>query len=190
MNRKSTYTEEELIVQLRLNQREAFEYLYDHYSGALYGIIFKILKDEDKAADSLQDAFLKIWRNISSYNSEKGTLFTWILNIARNTAIDKLRSEAKSENVIKWDHVKEIDLSATAVFNPSSSTLDLRAIVASMLPEKKEMIEMVYFQGYTHEEVSEKLRMPLGTVKSRVRRALQELRDVFSVSHVPMARFA
>ena len=99
MTARYTYTEQELTTLLKSNDRSAFEYLYDHYSPALYGIIVKIVKDEERACDAMQDTFLKIWKNISSYNSEKGTLFTWILNIARNTAIDKLRVEVKKEKI-------------------------------------------------------------------------------------------
>ena len=182
MNVRSTFTEPELIALLKCNNKEAFEYLYDHYSSALYGIILKIVKDEDKAADVMQDAFLKIWKHMGSYNSEKGTLFTWILNVARNTAIDKLRVEVKTENAVSWDNVREIDLTSATIFNPTFTTIDLRAIVSTLLPERKLLIEMVYFQGYTHEEVSEKLSLPIGTVKSRVRKSLQELRTVFEVS--------
>ncbi|TDE18522.1 RNA polymerase sigma factor [Dyadobacter psychrotolerans] len=182
MSHKSTFTEQELVSQLKSNNREAFEYLYDRYSSALYGIILKIIKDEEKAADVMQDVFLKIWKNISSYNSEKGTLFTWILNVARNTAIDKLRMDVKMQLNVSWDAVKEIELTPGAIFTPTPSTIDIRAIVELLLPERKLLIDMVYFQGYTHEEVSEKLSIPLGTVKSRIRKSLQELRGVFGVN--------
>lgn len=187
MNARSTMSEQELIIQLKMNKREAFEYLYDHYSSPLYGIVLKILKDEDKAADSLQDTFVKIWKNIAAYNREKGTLFTWILNIARNTAIDKLRGEVKTSEVVKWDQVKDSELTPTAVFDPSPATMDLRAIVAGMLPERRQLIEMVYFEGYTQEEASVRLQLPLGTVKSRIRRALQELRGTFMIEHLQVA---
>lgn len=179
MNGKSIYNEEQLVQQLKLNKRDAFEYLYDNYSSALYGIAFKILKEEEKAADTLQDTFLKIWKNIASYNFDKGTLFTWMLNIARNTAIDKLRGEVRNENVIKLENISEMELTPAGIFDLSLSTIDIRGIVSLLLPEKKQVIELVYFQGYTHEEVSEKLNLPLGTVKSRVRRALTELRNIF-----------
>jgi len=182
MSQKSTFTEHELVSHLKVNNREAFEYLYDRYSPALYGIILKIIKDEEKAADIMQDVFLKIWKNIGSYNAEKGTLFTWILNVARNTAIDKLRMDAKLQLSVSWDAVKEIELTSTVIFNPTPSTIDIRAIVERLLPERKVLIDMVYFQGYTHEEVSEKLCLPLGTVKSRIRKSLQELRLVFEVN--------
>jgi RNA polymerase sigma factor (sigma-70 family) len=181
MNTRSTYTEQELIESLKRNDREAFEYLYDRYSSALYGIILRIVKDEEKAADVMQDAFLKIWKNMASYNAEKGTLFTWILNVARNTAIDKLRVEVKLERVIALEQVPDGELANSSIYNPSTVTMDLRAIVERLVPERKLLIDLVYFQGYTHEEVSENLRLPLGTVKSRIRKALQELRVVFSV---------
>jgi RNA polymerase sigma factor (sigma-70 family) len=189
MTAKYTFTEQQLISLLKSNDRVAFEYLYDNYSAALYGIIVKIVKDEERACDVMQDTFLKIWKGISSYNAEKGTLFTWILNIARNTAIDKLRMEVKKENVIKLDSLHDNDLSSASVFIPIPATIDVRSIVEQLLPERKLLIDMVYFQGYTHEEVSERLSLPLGTVKSRIRKALQELRDVFSVT-TPEAVFA
>ncbi|WP_221393987.1 RNA polymerase sigma factor [Dyadobacter sp. NIV53] len=188
MNNKSSLTETELVLRLKGNNREAFELLYDRYSPALYGIIMKIVKDEDKAADVMQDAFLKIWKNMNSYNSDKGSLFTWILNVARNTAIDKLRTDVKTKNILNLDYVSENDLGTSSIFIPLPATIDLRTIVEKLLPEKKLLIEMVYFQGYTHEEVSEKLSLPLGTVKSRIRKSLQELRNIFDVS--PQLRMA
>ena len=92
---KVKYSEEELVTALKRNERIAFEFLYDHYSGALFNIISKTLRDEEKAADVLQESFLKIWKNIASYNPEKGRLFTWIMNIARNGAIDAVRVEGR-----------------------------------------------------------------------------------------------
>ena len=184
MTRKFTYTEKELISSLKCNNRDAFEYLYDHYAPALYGIIMKIVKDEEKAADVMQDSFLKIWKNIGAYNVDKGTLFTWILNVARNTAIDRLRLDVKLSKSINWEHVQEADLTNGVIFNPIPATIDIRAIVQRLLPEKSLLIDLVYFQGYTHEEVSAKLMLPLGTVKSRIRKALNELREIFGVKEV------
>ena len=181
MAKKLFIGEELLIEQLKLNNRKAFEYLYDNYSSALYGIILKVLKDEEKAADTLQDSFLKIWRSMSSYDAAKGSIFTWMLNIARNTAIDKLRAETRPEIVVSWDRLPEDDIIPVSVQSPLA-TIDVRSIVSRMVPEKKQVIEMVYFQGYTHEEVSERLNVPLGTIKSRVRRALTDLRTIFEAT--------
>ncbi|MCE6992414.1 RNA polymerase sigma factor [Dyadobacter sp. CY323] len=187
MNNKSTYTELELIQSLKRNDREAFEYLYDRYSSALYGIILRIVKDEERAADVMQDAFIKVWKSIGSYNSEKGTLFTWILNVVRNTAIDRLRMEVKLESLVALEHVLDGELASVSSYNPSIVTIDLRAIVERLVPERKLLIDLVYFQGYTHEEVSQNLSLPLGTVKSRIRKGLQELRVVFGVQKLEFA---
>lgn len=187
MGKKSTvYTDQELIACLKSNEKSAFEYLYDHYGAALYGIICKIVKDPDDANDVMQDAFLKIWRNIRFYNAEKGTLFTWILNIARNTAIDKLRADVKYQNDLNWINVSEGQLMPAAIVTPSTSAMDIRHWVDTLLPEKKQLIEIVYFQGYTHQEAAEFLGIPLGTVKSRIRAALQEMRSIFDL---PCAKF-
>jgi len=186
MGTKAVYTEKELVTLLKSNDRAAFEYLYDNYSPSLYGIVLKIVKCEDTASDVLQDSFLKIWKNMAFYHVEKGTLFTWMLNVARNTAIDKLRVDVKADKLIQLNSFEDIELEASQVFHPASATVDLKAIVESLRPDRKLLIDLVYFQGYTHEEASEFLGLPLGTVKSRVRKALQDLRQVFSVQNLQL----
>ena len=91
--RKTIIAEETLLLMLQSKDERGFSILYDNYSAALYGVILKIVRTEEIASDILQDSFVKIWRNIEGYNSGRGTLFTWMLNIARNTAIDKIRSQ-------------------------------------------------------------------------------------------------
>ncbi|KAA6438312.1 RNA polymerase sigma factor [Dyadobacter flavalbus] len=189
MNKSILFTENELVTLLKTNNKAAYEYLYDHYAPALYGIVRKIVKDDSRADDVMQDSFIKIWKHMASYDAEKGSLFTWMLNITRRTAIDKLRADCKFENDLKWEAVRENDLGNHAVFTPAPATLDLKSIVEKLLPEKKQLIELVYFEGYTHEEASEHLCLPLGTVKSRIRNAMKELRKVFDVSS-PTAQFA
>lgn len=181
MKTSTTLSETELIALLKSNNQPAFEYLYQRYSTALYSIALKIVKNEELAADILQDSFLKIWKNMSAYNSDKGRLFTWMLNVTRNTAIDKLRSEIEPERVLSWDMFIERDHTAAIISDTNFGQIDLRFFVDQLTPERKEVIQLVYFQGYTHEEVSNNLMLPLGTVKSRIRRALEELRIVFSV---------
>ncbi|GGC08590.1 hypothetical protein GCM10011325_39370 [Dyadobacter sediminis] len=176
---KVKYSEEELVAALKRNERTAFEFLYDHYSGALFNIISKTLRDEEKAADVLQESFLKIWKNIASYNPEKGRLFTWIMNIARNGAIDAARMEGRKPAMD--DIENRIVLNEPDVHEDSlASSSEMKAIVNMLRPERKILIDMAYFQGYTHEEISEELRIPLGTVKSRIRTALQELKQYFA----------
>jgi len=174
------YRETELVTKLKANSQSAFEYLYDHYSAALYGVILKIVKDEARAADVLQESFLKIWRNIASYSPEKGTLFTWMLNISRNRAIDMLRAEAKTDKkVVCLDVITETQHDPADGWSHIVYEMDVKRWVARLSPERRIPIELVYFQGYTHEEAAERLSIPLGTVKSRIRKGLQELRSVF-----------
>lgn len=182
MSRKSVfYCEKELVLLLKVNDKAAFEYLYDHYAAGLYGIVRRIVKDDDKADDVMQDSFIKIWRKIAYYDTDRGTLFTWMLNITRHTAIDRIRADARFDSNLNWDFVSEDDLHASSSSAPTSQAIanDLKAFVCKLGPEKRQLIELLYFEGYTHQEASEYLCLPIGTVKSRVRKALSELRQVF-----------
>ena len=177
LNKK--YSEEELVLSLKQNSQKAFEYLYDNYSGALYGIISKILKNDEKSEDTMQDVFLKIWRKIGDYDSSKGRLFTWMVKIARNASIDQLR---KDKNI--WledidDHVTQID--KVSSFQPQTTSMDIAKIMENLKPERKVLVDMVYLKGYTQEEAAELLQIPLGTAKSRIRTALQDLKIYFKI---------
>lgn len=169
------YTEEELVSLLKLQDKTAFSYLYDNYSGALFGIVLKVLhQEEELSQDVLQEAFVKIWRKIDSYDNSKGTLFTWMLNITRNTAIDKLRS-------IKRTSIQSLDDNVGFVEKQYSHTMKedrigVKDVVNKLKPEYKTIIDLSYYGGYTQEEIAEQLNMPLGTVKTRARAALIELR--------------
>jgi RNA polymerase sigma factor (sigma-70 family) len=172
------YSEEELVAALKLNQKTAFEYLYENYSGALYGLIYKVLKDEDKAADVMQDVFLKIWKKIGDYDTSKGSLYTWMMNISRNAAIDLYRKEKNVFNIDIDDQTRNID--ALHQDNPDINTMDLRNIVDKLTPERKILLDLVYLQGYTQQEAAEKLDIPLGTAKSRIRTALEDLKHYYA----------
>jgi RNA polymerase sigma factor (sigma-70 family) len=170
------YNEGELLEMLRRQDRKAFNYLYDNYSDALYGVVLKVVRTEETAQDLLQDIFVKIWKNIAQYDASKGRLFTWMLNIARNTSIDYLRANRLE--------IQDIDSAVYAVEQNQSiydelSGKELREIVSQLKPEQQTLIEMVYWGGYTHEEAAQRLEMPLGTVKTRVRSALRDLRKIF-----------
>jgi RNA polymerase sigma factor (sigma-70 family) len=172
------YSEEELVTSLKLNQKAAFEYLYENYSGALYGLIYKVLKDEDKAADVMQDVFLKIWKKIGDYDTSKGSLYTWMMNIARNAAIDLYRKEKNVFNIDIDGETRTID--GLQQENPDINTMDLRNIVDKLTPERKILLDLVYLQGYTQQEAAEKLAIPLGTAKSRIRTALEDLKHYYA----------
>lgn len=166
------------IALLQKKDKRAFEELYDSYSAVLLGIAFKITKDEDLADDVLQEAFIKIWKNIETYDPQKATIFTWMLNITRNTAIDCIRKKSYQLNIqIDSDKVSIVDQAANDSIN--INTIGVRELINGLKPEYKEVIDAVYFGDLTHEEASEKLALPLGTLKTRVRNALKELKTIF-----------
>jgi RNA polymerase sigma-70 factor, ECF subfamily len=178
--RKTIIAEDALVSLLQSKDERGFSILYDNYSSALYGVILKIVRSEEIAADVMQDAFVKIWKNIEGYNRSKGTLFTWILNVARNTAIDKIRSQEFQNSQKNQD----LETSINFIDNQGSSQFDvdaigIRKVVESLRPEHQQMIDLLYFQGYTQAEVSEEFNIPLGTVKTRVKAAVVQLRQYF-----------
>jgi RNA polymerase sigma factor (sigma-70 family) len=178
---KPQHTQEQLIAILQAGKPEEFGVLYDYFSGALYGVISKIIDDNDMAQDILQESFVKIWEKSKSYDPSKGRLFTWMLNIARNTAIDASRSKhvkaaAKIQNTD--DNVRMIDKQINV--SQSDESMDVAEIVNKLVPEHRVILDMMYFQGFSQDEVSKELGIPLGTVKTRARNAIIKLRETFN----------
>lgn len=172
-------SDQEFINRLKTRDKVAFERVYDHYSGALYGIVLKITGSEALAEDVLQSAFLKIWKGIPDYDMSKGTIFTWMLNIARNTAIDANRRKKTRPDIHELDaSVSIINQLPTDPVNPD--VLDLKEQVEKLKPEHRMVIDAVYFYGLTHEEAAQKLELPLGTLKTRVRQAVGTLKKLFA----------
>ena len=166
---------------LKNESRDAFNYLYKQYAAVLYGVINKVVYDEQTAQDVLQDVFVKIWNNIAQYNPQKGRLYTWMINIARNSAIDKLRSKGeimKGKIQTGDDIVNTMERGRNA--EQKTDTIGLRKMVAGLKPEYETIVSLAYFKGYTLDEISKTLEIPLGTVKTRMRHAIQQLRDIFN----------
>ncbi len=178
--RRTQIVEESLLTLLSEHNQEGMEILYDNYSSALYGVIHRIVQNDEMAEDVLQETFLKLWSNFSQYDARKGRLFTWIVNIARNMAIDKVRSKEftqRKKNRDISDSVSSVDLVYQTAFNPD--TIGLEEMVVKLEPEYKQIIDLLFFGGYTQSEAAEKLNLPLGTVKTRSRAAIQKLRQIF-----------
>lgn len=151
------------------------------YSASLYGIISRIIADTPTAEDVLQETFVKIWHSFSSYSNEKGRLFTWMVNIARNLAIDKIRSKDfknQNKNQELENNVTFIDEQKNTVYKPE--LLDIKKLVDTLKPEQKSILDLVYFKGYTHVEAADELGVPLGTIKTRLRMAIMQLRKHFN----------
>jgi RNA polymerase sigma factor (sigma-70 family) len=179
--RKISLSEEELVLALRHREKIAVEALYDMYSSSLYGVIVRIVIDTAVAEDVLQDTFVKIWNSFSSYSAEKGRLFTWMVNIARNLSIDKIRSKDfknQGKNQELENNVTFIDEQRNTEYKPE--LLGIKELVETLKPEQKSILDLVYFKGYTHVEAADELGVPLGTIKTRLRMAIIQLRKHFN----------
>lgn len=179
---KGKIDETELIARLKLQEKIALQYLYDHYSSAIYGVVLRIVQDEKVAEEVLQDAFMKVWNNINSYDPNKGRLFTWMLNISRNLAIDKIRSkEIKKANKTYDIEDNVYQLEGEYLIHQNVDGIGLKEVLVKLRDEEKVLVEAIYFKGYTQAEISKKLDVPLGTVKTRLRMALIKLRKELGV---------
>ncbi len=179
--KKTTLTEPELVLALQSKDSTVLKTLYSMYSSALYGVISRIITHTELAEDVLQETFVKIWQSAEHYDNSKGRLFTWMMNIARNLSIDKLRSKDFKNSLKNQDienNVSFVDEQNKVTFNPD--VLGIKQLVENLKPDLQAVLDLVYYKGYTHVEAAEKLDLPLGTVKTRIRLAIIELRRSFN----------
>lgn len=164
---------------MRQKNETAFNYLYSHYAGALYGVVLRIVLSKEYTEEVIQDVFVKIWNSISQYDAAKGRFYTWMINIARNTAIDYLKSKG-FQNELKNQSIPDFVYNSTALStsNNTSDFIGFNNVLESLETDKQELINMAYYQGYTQNEISEQLKIPLGTVKTKMRNALMKLKDL------------
>jgi RNA polymerase sigma factor (sigma-70 family) len=171
------------VQRLKSKDKSALEFLYDHYSGALYGVVFRILKNEDIAEEVLHDIFLKIWDKIDQYDSAKGKLFTWMINIARNQAIDKTRSKEISKDQKTRGIENVVNKIDSRGYNEQRvEDIGVKDIIKNLPDEQQFVVEYLYFKGYSQSELAEEFDIPLGTVKTRLRLAMQSLRTTLNVT--------
>lgn len=178
-----THTEVELIALLKRGEQSAYGYLYDHYGAALYGVVLKIVAQPLVAEEVVQEVFLKIFHNIDQYSESKGRLYTWMLQIARNTAIDTTRS--KDFKNAKRIQSLDIDVNKDAEglsSHPYMDHLGLEKVLSALTEDQRQVIDLAYYKGYTQQEISQQLQQPLGTVKTHIRGALQQLRKLLNIS--------
>lgn len=174
---KAEVNTKELIQGLKAKDKNAFDTLYDNYSDQLYGLALKITKKKDIAEDVMQETFVKVFKKAESFDENKGTLFTWMLNICRNASIDKIRYGQESRKI----QIEEQHVNIEAPKNPESKRFDseLWEVLEKLEDEHKELLMLSYYYGYSHGDISKKLDMPLGTVKSKIRIAIRELRKIY-----------
>lgn len=179
MASKQTYTQDELIVLIRNRDQKAFSYLYDNYSKALFNVINYIVNDVEESEDVIQKVFLKIWNNFDSYDPAKGRLYTWMLNIARNLSIDSTRSKhQKIKSKIQSTDDAVYERNSLYVEDNTHESIGFKDILNNLKEDHQVIINMAYYEGYTQDEISKKLNIPLGTVKTKVRQAIMTLRDL------------
>ena len=169
--------EQQIIQLLKQEDQRALNLLYENYSDSLYGVIMKITNNQEIAEDALQETFIKVWKNAQKYDASKAKLFTWLYRIARNTAIDKLRS-------FNNRFQKEIQIDNSNVYilptmNLNQDIIDLKKHVGRLEDKYQIVLNALFFEGMTQQEASEELDIPLGTIKSRLKIGLRELKKVY-----------
>lgn len=175
----SLSVEQKIVQLLEKGDSTALNLLYENYADSLYGVILKVTNNEEMAQDALQETFVKVWKNSKKYDSKKAKLFTWLYRIAKNTAIDKLRS-------FKNRFEKEVQIDNSNVYilptsNLNQDVLDLREHVARLDDKYQIVLNALFFEGMTQQEASEELDIPLGTIKSRLKIGLRELKKVYDL---------
>jgi RNA polymerase sigma-70 factor, ECF subfamily len=172
-----------LVEQMTTGDEAALAALYDRYAGMLFSMLMRILRDHQAAEEVLQDSFMQLWRGAARFDAARGSLPAWLMVIARNRAISRLRRRGHQETP---EDVEAFPMNAV----PSPVDLEdeaqrallvekLKRAMAALSPEQREAVELAYFEGMTQTEIAARTRSPLGTVKSRVRAAMQSLKELF-----------
>lgn len=169
-----------LVETARKKDSKAFELLYEKFSGALFGIIFRMTNDQELSNDLLQDCFIRIWKSLEIYDADKALFFIWSARIARNTVIDHFRSKNFKHKPIQMPDVYEYYQESNASMTEDKHML--QQAVQQLTSQYRNIIDLVYIWGFTQDEVSKMLNIPLGTVKSRARIAILQLRKALNIS--------
>lgn len=172
-------TQDELLPLIYKKDNKAFTVLYDMYAKSLFGVIYNLIRDKEEAEDVLQETFIKIWKNIDTYNESKGRFYTWILNIARNNAIDKLRSKDFNNNLknLSADNFVHVLEDPAKTINKIDA-IGIHEFVKKLKPKCIQIIDLLFFKGYTQQEAADELEIPLGTIKTQNRNCINELRNL------------
>jgi len=178
----------ELLHRIARRDQRAFAMLYDRYAAVLYSFCLAILKRADDAADVLQECFLQIWEKAHAFDGVKGSVYTWLVTMTRNRAIDRLRSKQ-----FQISRVRQPDFDFAVVADDAPSPLEaasfaeratlVRKAFILLPPEQREVLRLAYFEGYTQTEIAQRLRVPLGTVKTRARQGMRKLHILLTKHH-------
>lgn len=180
-----------LLGQIEQRDQAALSALYDRYSTRVYSLALRVVNNAVLAEEITQDTFLKVWKDPRMWQPERGQFSSWLLTVTRYTAIDRLRREVRvSQNALSLDAFP-VEINPTEVIGGSADTSagrgeaewsdshTIRTLLAKLPPEQRQAVELAFFHGLTHTQLSERLGLPLGTVKTRVKLGLQKLRALW-----------
>ncbi|MEP2937614.1 MAG: sigma-70 family RNA polymerase sigma factor [Gilvibacter sp.] len=171
-----------LITDFKKGDTKAYNTLYAMYAESVLGIIYNIVRDHDVAQELCQDVFIKVWNKANQYDDSKGRFFTWLINIARNTAIDHLRSRAFKEGKQNLSTDNFVDILGSGVsLEGQTDAIGIKKYVAHLKERCQHLIDALFFKGYTQQETSEALQIPLGTVKTQIRKCIGDLRSALGI---------
>jgi RNA polymerase sigma-70 factor (ECF subfamily) len=174
------YSQESFVSCLRQGDRKAFQQLYNRYYKVLLSVITPIVKDPEEAEDVLHDTYTKVWQRSHSYDPQRGSLYNWILNIARNSAFDAIRRR-KGIELTPYTEISVLPMST--IYWPVIETIEVERLVRQVLsPRHWQVVELAYWHGYTHQEIADQLALPLGTVKTRLHQSICQLRPFFNLT--------
>jgi RNA polymerase sigma-70 factor, ECF subfamily len=181
--------DENLMSLVGQGDAEAFTILYDRHGRAAFSLARRIMGERQAAEDLVQDAFLKLWRSATSYRPERGSVRTWLLSIVRNRSIDQLRAHAsrrRTQDRLEVSAPRSQPSEAFAETWRNSQREQVREAMNTLPPEQRKVLELAYFSGYTHVQVSKLLDVPLGTIKGRMRLGLKKM--CFYIDHPKLTR--
>ena len=181
----SAPTPEDLMLRIAEGNENAFEQLYDRLSSQVFGLIRRILKDEAQSEEVTQEVFVEAWQQATRFDAARGKAITWLLTLAHRRAVDRVRASQASKDRDLREGIKEFQESYDDVEETAIQHDESRRVLQAMeqLSEtQRDAIQLAYFGGYTHLEVAELLKIPVGTAKTRIRDGMNRLRDLMGVA--------
>ncbi|ASN40345.1 MAG: ECF RNA polymerase sigma factor SigK [Paeniglutamicibacter terrestris] len=181
----SAPTTEELMLRIATGNENAFEELYDRVSPQVFGLVRRILKDQAQSEEVAQEVFVEAWQQAARYDESRGKAITWLLTLAHRRAVDRVRASQASKDRDLREGIKDFqasydDVEETAILHDES--LRVNQALERLSETQRDAIRLAYFGGFTHLEVAELLKIPVGTAKTRIRDGMNKLRDLMGVA--------
>ncbi len=183
--------DEDLMPLVEVGDAEALATLYDRHGRAAYSLAYRLMGEKQEAEDVVQEAFVKVWRSAGGYRVGRGSVRTWILSIVHNRGIDQIRSHAsrrRTQDKVEASAPTSEPSEAFSETWKNSQREQVREALNTLPQEQLKILELAYFSGYTHVEIAERLDLPLGTVKGRMRLGLRKIRDFFQTRGAAVPR--